>query len=571
MLRIFTIFLLLTLSSIGGFSQNLVDPTNMPHEMTPGEVLLKETLGSKFVSTPPPTGVIRNIAEFDKMEGVLIRYPLGITTSLVAAMSQDLKVWAVLDSSIHYNNANNSFTNAGVNMSNVVWVNAPTNSHWTRDYGPWFIHYGNHELGIVDFPYNRPSRPLDDSIPKVIAEKMNLPWFGMNLIHTGGNYMTLGSGVSASTDLVIDENDDNYTPVQIDSIAYNYLGINTYHKVADPNNTYIDHIDCWGKYLAPDKVLIRSVPPTHPQYNAIESTATYFASQLSPNGTPFKLYRVYTPGNQPYTNSIILNNKVFVPIIGNIQYDTAALHVYQQALPGYTVQGFTGSWESTDALHCRTIGLADRSMLEILHNPVLGNQPVLPQFNLSAEIFPYSGAGLFEDSVMMYYKVNNGTYTPVLMNNAGNNIWESVIPGQVNGTVVSYYLSAVDSAGNRAYHPFIGSYDPHLFNVGSVGINEHNAASLFGDFNLKISPNPFRNVCHIEFNLNEISPVSIDIYDFHGKLIRNIIQQPLGAGRHYFCWDGNGISNAKVANGMYYLRLNVSGTAKSKKIIYQGN
>ena len=23
--------------------------------------------------------------------------------------------------------------------------------------------------------------------------------------------------------------------------------------VADPNNEYIDHIDCWGKYLSPTK------------------------------------------------------------------------------------------------------------------------------------------------------------------------------------------------------------------------------------------------------------------------------------------------------------------------------
>ena len=24
-----------------------------------------------------------------------------------------------------------------------------------------------------------------------------------------------------------------------------YYGIETYHVVPDPNNTYIDHIDCW--------------------------------------------------------------------------------------------------------------------------------------------------------------------------------------------------------------------------------------------------------------------------------------------------------------------------------------
>ena len=45
-----------------------------------------------------------------------------------------------------------------------------------------------------------------------------------------------------------------------------YYGIETYHVVPDPNNTYIDHIDCWGKYLSPTKVLIREVPNSHPQF-----------------------------------------------------------------------------------------------------------------------------------------------------------------------------------------------------------------------------------------------------------------------------------------------------------------
>ena len=37
-------------------------------------------------------------------------------------------------------------------------------------------------------------------------------------------------------------------------------GIDTYHVIPDPNDTYIDHIDCWGKYLSPTKVIIREVP-----------------------------------------------------------------------------------------------------------------------------------------------------------------------------------------------------------------------------------------------------------------------------------------------------------------------
>lgn len=568
MTKTFTLLAVFLSLALAGSSQNEETPKKYTHEMSPEEMLHRGEIGTRFIATAPPTGTIRNIGEFEQMEGVLVRYPFGISTALIASMSQESKVWTIVKNAAEQTTVTNLYTTAGVNLSNVVWVVAPSDSYWTRDYGPWFIHYGNHELGIVDFPYNRPQRQNDDSIPKVVAAQMNLPWFGMNLIHTGGNYMTLGTGTSASTDLVVAEN-PNLTVSQIDTLVYHYLGVTTYHKVPDPNNTYIDHIDCWGKYLAPDKVLIRSVPPTHPQYTDIENTAAYFAGQTSPYGTPFKIFRVYTPSNQPYTNSFILNNRVFVPLKNDIQYDTAAMHVYQQALPGYEVLGFTGSWEPTDALHCRAIGLADRGMLEILHSPIAGNQPVLPQYTLTAEIFPYSGAGLYPDSVLLSYKVNNGPYIPVLMNSLGNNQWEAVIPQQANGSVVSYYIHAVDSAGNRANHPFIGISDPHVFNIGNVGIVDHEISGAGALVNA--SPNPFRNICTLEFAMNKLVSVTLDIYDMQGQLIRQIIHQPLGAGKHFFCWDATTDNGNLVAPGMYYVRLCAGGNTSAMKIIYQGN
>ena len=52
--------------------------------------------------------------------------------------------------------------------------------------------------------------------------------------------------------------------------------------------------------------------------------------------------------------------------------DDDALESYEEAMPGYEVLGFTGSWESTDALHCRAKGVADRGMLYIRHIPLSG-------------------------------------------------------------------------------------------------------------------------------------------------------------------------------------------------------
>jgi hypothetical protein len=94
----------------------------------------------------------------------------------------------------------------------------------------------------------------------------------------------------------------------------------------------------------------------------IEEVADYFESTLTAEGLPWEVFRVYTPSDQPYTNSLILNDKVFVPIM-NSSWDDDAIAVYEDAMPGYEILGFTGTWQSTDALHCRVRGIPDTSYI----------------------------------------------------------------------------------------------------------------------------------------------------------------------------------------------------------------
>ena len=81
--------------------------------------------------TDPPPGLIRNIAEYERMEGVLIRYPFGISTALIAEMSEDVTVYCLVSSS-QQNSANSSMANGGVNMENVVYITGSTDSYWTQ-------------------------------------------------------------------------------------------------------------------------------------------------------------------------------------------------------------------------------------------------------------------------------------------------------------------------------------------------------------------------------------------------------------------------------------------------------
>ncbi len=448
-------------------SAQQTDPNNgLKHWMTPEEAAKSDQIGRGFVETDPPAGIIRNVEEFGPTESVLIRYPFGLPINLIKEMAGNDTVTTIVASTSQQATVTSQYQSNGINLAHCKFLVAPTDTYWTRDFSPWFVTYGDKQVGIIDFPYNRP-RPSDDEIPKKVALSLGIEWFGMNVIHTGGNYMTNGTGQAASTTLVWDEN-PSQTHDQIAQKVHDYLGIDNYMVVEDPNGTYIDHIDCWGKFLAPDKILIRKVPFSHPQYNLIENTAAYFASQISSYGTPYRVYRVNTPNNEPYTNSYILNKKVLVPIMGNSN-DNAALQAYQTAMPGYEVIGFLGNpstpWESTDALHCRTHEIADRGMLFINHLPLLGQKPAQSGFDITAEIVPFSNKIVYPDSAWVVYKVNSGVWDTIHLTNTTGDNWVATIPGQMEGDTISYFITASDASGRRQNHPFIGAPDPHVFYI----------------------------------------------------------------------------------------------------------
>ena len=424
--------------------------------------------GMNFVETDPPAGEPRFVAEFEPMQGVMIRYPLGIPTSLVAQLADNCQVYCIVSTS-YQSQAQSTFQNAGVNMSNVTFVNAPTDSYWVRDYGPWYI-FEDRNPAIVDNIYNRP-RPNDDNISGVFANYWNIPMYGMNLEHTGGNMMEDGRGHGVSDDLVLTENNNNETNVR--NKMRDYLGIDPYHITIDPQGDYIAHVDCWGKYLAPDKILIARLPQSNPRYQYYEQVAEYFETTNCCWGYPYHVYRVDEPGGYtlaPYTNSLILNKTVYVPMGSNSTYNNDALAVYQEAMPGYTIVGVNGGsagWENTDALHCRTRGVMDFEMLFVDHRDVLfGEQEWQDSIPVVSKFIAYSGANLKQESLLVYYSIDGGAYQVAHMTATGNpDEYVGYIKGYQGESEINYYVFGADESGHRYTQPVFADLDPHHFTM----------------------------------------------------------------------------------------------------------
>jgi agmatine/peptidylarginine deiminase len=459
----FAVLILILLVSVSINAEDVGEEEFLPIGLTAEELLRLDEIGINHIRTTPPPGPIRNCAEWEPSVGVIIRWPLGLSYAIIAEFSEDLMVTTLVGSTSQMNSAKSVYTANGVNMDNTQFIIAATNSIWTRDYGPWFIFDGTGDLAITDHIYNRP-RPYDDQIPWILGSEWGMTVYGMDLIATGGNHMSDGLGISMSTELIYNEN-PSLTEKQVDSIMLEFTG-NAYHVLDYIDYGGIHHIDCWAKFLSPAKILIKDVSPGDYSYSLLNDRAEALAQMNSSWDRPYEIARVYCPSGAAYTNSIILGTKVFVPILGYSDWDDSAIAVYQDAMPGYEVLGFTGSFYDDDAIHCRAMGVPDTEMLFISHIPLKNSVDTANDYQVGVRIVDHSNAGLIPDSLVIFYSINGGLFTPAqLYPTANPDSFYGYIPAQPDETEIEYYIRASDSSGRTETHPFIGRAWAHSFFV----------------------------------------------------------------------------------------------------------
>jgi len=243
-----------------------------------------------------------------------------------------------------------------------------------------------------------------------------------------------------------------------------YLG-NDYTVLGYVEFGGIHHVDCWAKFLDPTTILVKKVSPGHPSYDSLNLRAEFLATQISSWGRPYTVIRIDCPSGTAYTNSIILNNKAFVPLFG-VAEDTTALRIYQEAMPGYEILGFYGSWYENDAIHCRIMGVTDRYMLFINHIPLFDTYISDEDYLVSVEINDHSGAGLIPESLLVYYRTEISPYDTIHLGSTSNpDSFFAYIPAQSTGAMVSYYIKAADSSGRIVNHPPTGAPGAHTFTI----------------------------------------------------------------------------------------------------------
>lgn len=290
------------------------DSNPLPRGLTPAERAIYRIPDLSRMPAAPPPVPVRATAEYEFNDGLLVRWGTFnalLTEMIVAATTLDptARMFVVVSGASQQSSATTTLQNAGANMSRVVFIQAPTNSVWMRDYGPRYVDQAG-ARAIVDHVYNRP-RPQDDAIPGVIAQLWNEPKYDIPLTHGGGNFHLFGTRDAYMTELILNEN-PSLTQQQVLDYYQAYQGLNVTILPAFPTSfDSTQHIDMWMLPVDDDEVIIS-------QYSAAAGTPATIANNAATlmQGRGYTVYR--TPGWQSgsthftYANAVVLNNLVMV-------------------------------------------------------------------------------------------------------------------------------------------------------------------------------------------------------------------------------------------------------------------
>jgi agmatine deiminase len=573
----------------------------LPNELSPAERLeLQQAIGldrpqpANAITSPPDAENLRTMAEWEEIQALTIAWTgfPGILKQIVAASVQETSVIIFTQDAQATQNylTSNNAGGPAIAMDNITLLEEDFDSIWMRDYAgnPVYINDVD-SLILVDWIYNRPTRPDDDYSPYYVAQEVNIPLYTTteaptDLVNTGGNFMSDGFGTAFASELILDENafnnDYNVTAKSeedIDAIMSDFMGIDRFIKMPTLPYDGIHHIDMHMKLVDEETLLVGEYPDgvaDGPQINAnIEYVLDNYNSVF---GTPYHVVRIPMPDSQSglypdsqptpgyyrtYTNAVFVNNTIIFPTYRE-EFDTTAFRIWGEICPGYNLVGIDCDNQDeqiislSGAIHCIThsVGVADP--LLISHQPL---QDTPDQVN------PYVVSGYFNHrtgiaSAKLFWKtIQQSFYTEVVLTDMGNNQWQGLIPAHPAGTIIEYYLMGESVSGKIQLRPMPAPAGHWSFEVlGDISTSELAQTPIIS----RVYPNPAQAITCIELQLKHSQNIEAFLTDVTGKRVQTIHSGQLSPNRSKLFIDA-----AQLPAGMYQIEVVTSTGRHCQKLM----
>lgn len=193
-------------------------------------------------------------------------------------------------------------------------------------------------------------------------------------------------------------------------------------------------------------------------------------------------------------------------------------------------------------------------------------------FDVNATITDAHGV----NSAILFYRVNNGSWTSVPMSNqGGGEAYKGVIPSQGNNGTIDYYLEATDkwSGGpaNKGAFPVGASQSSgyHTFKYGSSNIlNKINLVS----FSLHCSQLA-NGMLNIQYSLPTAMKVKLRMFNVNGREVALLKDRHQKRGVYKINWRSQEGTTSRNASGLYLIHFEgnppheISADQSFKKVV----
>lgn len=449
---------------------------NLPHGLSPEEQkYVREHYDDYLRSKLPvslldekPENVIAAPGEWERCDGAIFAWVqyTGLVRQLVKETAKSATAFVTVYGESEESSARHALEADGTNMANVRFVHADVDSVWMRDYGPWWIQTTDGDREIVDLVYNRP-RPNDDKFPSVFAADQKLKAHLTKLILPGGNLILDGKGMAIMTDMVFDGGQGGNSSMTMDQLKKymkELFGVDKIILLKAMKRDGTGHVDMFCKMLNQTTLIVgeyaKPADGAADNFKILNDNATLLSNETNGAGEPLKVFRIpmpkYTGTSYTYTNSLIVNDLVMVPVY-RFASDEAALDVYRKLMPGARVVGFDCNQiiGANGAIHCIT-KLCMSDPMTVAHTPARGDAgaPIAISAKIESEQ-PVDPA-----KVHVYYRTGTeGEFTAIPMtqrdgkDHREGKEWSAEIPALQGGTQVQYYIRAEDGRGMHETSP----------------------------------------------------------------------------------------------------------------------